>query len=121
MIIGMLSTLLTDAGHGTGPGNMVDAAISGVNGQFFMTINIAAFTDVKALVERVDKTVALFNNSWLAPDFEEVFVPGALEKRVAERNFTDGIPLNAEMLEGISMSARQLGVGINLRCKGETT
>ena len=70
---------------------------------------------------RIGKIVAQFNNSWLTPDFEEVFVPGALEKRVAERNFTDGIPLNAEMLEDISISASRLGVGINLRCKGETT
>ena len=100
---------------------MVDGAISGVDGQFFMAINIAAFTEVKAFKERVDKIVAQFNNFWLAPNFEEVFVPGALEKRIAERNFTDGIPLNAEMLEGISMSASRLGVGINLRCKGETT
>ena len=121
MIIGLLSTLFTDAGYGTESGNMVDGAISGVDGQFFMAINIAAFTEVKAFKERVDKIVAQFNNSWLAPDFEEVFVPGALEKRIAERNFTDGIPLNAEMLEGISMSASRLGVGINLRCKGETT
>ena len=74
-----------------------------------------------AFRERVNKIVAQFDNSRLAPDFEEVFVPGALEKSIAERNFTEGIPLNAETLEGISMSASRLGVGINLRCKGETT
>ncbi len=68
-----------------------------------------------------NQTFAQFNKSWLTPGFKEAFVPAALEKRIAERNSTDGIPLNAEMLEGISMNASQLGVGINLRCKGETT
>jgi len=93
---------------------MVDGGISGVDGQFSMAIKIAAFK------ERVDKIVVQFNNSGLAPDFKEAFVPAALEKRIAKRNFTDGIPLNAETLEGISMGASRLGAGINLRCKGET-
>ncbi len=53
MAIGMLSSLLSGAAYGTASGNMVDGAKVGVDGQFFMAINIAAFTSTSEFAERV--------------------------------------------------------------------
>lgn len=110
MVVGMLSTLFSGAGYGTESGNMIEGATSGADGQFFIALNIAAFTDVTGFKRRVDGIIHQFNASGLAPGTEAVYVPGALENQIMERNSRQGIPLNPETISGIQTCAKQLGV-----------
>ncbi|MEK9725114.1 MAG: Ldh family oxidoreductase, partial [Rhodospirillaceae bacterium] len=114
MMFGMLSTLFTDAGYGTESGNIVDGAISGADGQFFIAIDIAAFTEPADFKARVDTVVRQFHGSALAPGADAIYVPGAMEHRIAARNRAEGIPLNTETLAGIAAAAAGLGVDISL-------
>jgi len=114
MMVGMLSTLFTDAGYGTQSGNMIDGAISGVDGQFFLAIDISAFTEPATFKARVDTIAEQFLSAKLAPGHDAVYVPGGLEHGIAVENRTAGIPLNAETMKGIEESAAAMGVTIHL-------
>ncbi len=87
---------------------------SGADGQFFIAIDIAAFTDVEGFKHRVDAISSQFYGSKRAPGSGSIFMPGAMEAEIAERNAKFGIPLNAETLLGIAASAKSLGVRIRL-------
>ena len=52
--MGILASLLSGAGYGTESGNMVDGAIAGANGQFYLAVNVASFEDLSRFKSRVD-------------------------------------------------------------------
>lgn len=110
IMVGILSSVLSGAGYGTESGNMVDGAKPGADGQFYIAINIAAFRPITDFKEAVDRLATQYNGTALAPGFDRVFTPGALEAEVAARNRQLGIPLNNETVRLIEASARELGL-----------
>lgn len=110
VVVGVLSTLLSGAAYGTQLGNMVDGPRPGADGQFFMAINVAGFTDVEHFKQRADAVVRQLHASPPAPGHERAYSPGALEAEFESRYRLEGIPLNDATIGGITAAARALGV-----------
>ena len=114
MAMGILSTLLCDAGYGSESGNMVDGARTGRDGQFYLALNIAAFEDVSGFKQRMDKIIREYRGTRLAPGFERVYVPGELEDTIELRNRREGVPLNEATLQGLTDTAAKVGADASL-------
>lgn len=110
MIMGILSSMLSGAAYGTELGDMERGPTPGLDGHFFMAIEIAAFEDVSRFKARVDAAIRQIRGARLAPGFTAAYAPGALEAIAAERNRRDGIPLNAVTWADLERTARELGV-----------
>jgi LDH2 family malate/lactate/ureidoglycolate dehydrogenase len=107
---GILSTLLSGAGYGTGSGNMVDGPIPGRDGQFHLALNIAAFEDVPTFKARMDHIIREYPGTRLAPGFKRVFVRGEMEANLERRQREQGAPLNEATVQGVREVAAELGV-----------
>jgi LDH2 family malate/lactate/ureidoglycolate dehydrogenase len=114
IMIGMLSSLLSGAAYGTESGNMIDGPKPGVDGHFFMAIDIEAFTPLAAFRSRVDHVAEQIRSSRPARPGTELLPPGLLEHQFAERYGREGIPLNDVTLQGIRDAARSLGLSSTL-------
>ncbi len=112
MAVGMLSSLLSGAAYGTESGNMVEGPVAGVDGQFALAINIAAFTDVGRFKARVDKILIEARTSARAPSVQRLYTPGEIEADFEAAYRRDGIPLNDETLSGVLSSAGRVGARI---------
>jgi LDH2 family malate/lactate/ureidoglycolate dehydrogenase len=110
MAAGILSTLLSGAGYGTESGNMVDGAIPGRDGQFYLALDIAAFEEVATFKARMDRIIREYRSTRLAPGFTRVFVPGEMEAELERRQRREGVPLNEATVQGIRDAAARLGV-----------
>ncbi|HRD77148.1 MAG TPA: Ldh family oxidoreductase [Hyphomicrobiaceae bacterium] len=112
MAIGMLSSLLSGAAYGTESGNMVDGPVAGVDGQFALAINIAAFTDVDRFKSRVDRILEQIRKSSRAAGVDRLYSPGEIEADFEAAYRRDGIPLNDETLRGVIASAGRVGANV---------
>ena len=110
MMVGLLSTLLSDAGYGVESGNMADGAYAGKDGQFYMAIDIAAFTPLADFETRLSGIVETFEGSAVAPGAEAVYAPGSLENAIAADYDERGVRLAAETVAGMQRAARRVGV-----------
>jgi LDH2 family malate/lactate/ureidoglycolate dehydrogenase len=110
VVMGVLSSLLSGAALGTELGNMVDGPKPGLDGQFLLAIDIAAFEDPVRFRTRVDSLVEEIRNSTPAPGFDRCFAPGQLEAETHLKYLENGIPLSAETLTGIEACAGELGL-----------
>jgi LDH2 family malate/lactate/ureidoglycolate dehydrogenase len=110
MMTGILSSVLSGAGYGLESGNMVDGAVAGADGQFFLAIRVAAFQDVAVFKARIDKIVREVHASRRAPGVDRLWVPGEMEADFEKAYRRDGIPLNDETLAGIAEAASEVGV-----------
>lgn len=110
MAIGMLSSFLSGAAYGTESGNMVDGAKPGVDGQFFVAIDVSAFTDLATLMSRVDAVGEQVHSSRRRVGVERLYVPGELEAEIEASTERNGIPLARQTIEDIVSEAQKLGV-----------
>jgi LDH2 family malate/lactate/ureidoglycolate dehydrogenase len=63
---------------------MVDGATAGVDGQFFLALDVAAFEDVERFKSRVDGIVASGSAPrGVPPGVERLYVPGEMEAEFA--------------------------------------
>ena len=112
MIMGMLSSLLSGAAYGTELGNMEDGPQAGADGHFALAIKVAAFEDVDRFKERVDQAIAQIHACRKAPGVERVYAPGEKEFLCRAAYGREGIPLNELTLQGITATAREVGLDI---------
>ena len=110
MMVGLLSTLLSDAGYGLESGNMVDGAYSGRDGQFYMAIDIAAFVPPETFLDRLAGIVEAFEGSAKADGVEAIYAPGSLENSIADGYDRDGVPLSEASIQTIQAAAARVGV-----------
>jgi LDH2 family malate/lactate/ureidoglycolate dehydrogenase len=109
MAIGMLSSLLSGAAYGTELGNMVEGPRSGQDGQFFIAIDIAAFTDLDEFEERVDAIRRQVHQSRRRAGVERLYVPGELEADYQDQ-YAGGIVLSAQTINDILAESERLNV-----------
>lgn len=109
LVMGVFSSLLSGAAYGTELGDMVAGPRAGEDGHVFMAIRIAAFEEPARFKARVDGIVREIHACRLAPGFERIYVPGEPEALAEARYRKQGIPLNAETLEGVIGAARSAG------------
>jgi LDH2 family malate/lactate/ureidoglycolate dehydrogenase len=110
MAMGVLSTLLSGAGYGTESGNMVDGAVPGCDGQFYLAMKVAAFEDPATFAARMDRLIREYKGTRLATGVERVWLPGEMEAELEARQRTEGVPLNEATITGILEVAAELGV-----------
>jgi LDH2 family malate/lactate/ureidoglycolate dehydrogenase len=109
MLIGMLSTLLAGAAYGTELGNMVDGPKPGLDGQFFIAIDVAAFTDLSTFEARVDRIREEVHASRRRAGVERLYAPGELEEEYQLAS-SGGIVLAAETIGDLLVEAERLHV-----------
>jgi LDH2 family malate/lactate/ureidoglycolate dehydrogenase len=107
--VGILSTLLCDAGYGSESGSMVDGPRAGRDGQFYLALDIAAFEDVARFKQRMDKLIREYRSTRLADGVERVYVPGEMEDEIERRNRRDGVPLNEATIRNLTEAALRVG------------
>jgi LDH2 family malate/lactate/ureidoglycolate dehydrogenase len=107
--MGILSTLLCDAGYGTESGTMVDGPRTGRDGQFYLALSIAAFEDVARFKQRMDGIIREYRGTRLAEGVRRVFVPGEMEDEIERRNRADGVPLNEATIQNLVEVAARVG------------
>ena len=112
IMVGLLSTVLADAGYGRESGNMKEGAFVGRDGQFCMAIRIDAFRPTAEVKARVDKVAREIRDSCRRPGVDSLYPPGALEAEIEAEHIRDGIPLNEETLSGMRRSAAALGISL---------
>jgi len=110
MVVGILSSLLSGAAYGTGSGNMEDGARAGVDGQFFIAIDISAFVDIDIFTGRVDEIVDQVHGSRRRPDVERLYVPGEIENEFEAAYDRDGIILSDQTITDIVAQARKFNI-----------
>jgi|RhiMethySRZTD1v2_1073278.scaffolds.fasta_scaffold13078_5 LDH2 family malate/lactate/ureidoglycolate dehydrogenase len=120
LVMGILSTLLSSASYGTELGNMVDGPRPGLDGHFYLAVKVSAFVNVSEFKDRVDGVVRQIRNGRKAPGVDRIYAPGGLEAETERGYRREGIPLNDATLEGISLSAAELGVDASA-IRGEST
>ena len=89
-------------------------ARAGVDGQFFIAIDIAAFLDPSTFRDRVDRIVDQVHASPRRPDVDRLYVPGEIEADIAREYQRDGILLAGTTLDDILATAAKLGVDASL-------
>jgi len=114
LVTGILSSVLSGAAYGEEYGNMVDGAVAGTDGQFFLALDVAAFEDVVTFKTRIDGIVRGIHGSRRAPGVDRLYVPGEMEAEFTAARHRDGIPLNDRTLADIAAVARARGVAVPL-------
>ena len=110
MAIGLLSSLLSGAAYGTELGNMVDGPKAGLDGQFFMAINIGAFTPLDAFKARLDSVIDQIHGSRRREGVDKIYVPGEIERDIWKSYAAEGILLSAETVNDLTRTATDLAV-----------
>lgn len=113
VLMGVLASALSGAAYGLEAGNMVDGAKSGVDGQFFLAINIAAFVDLTEFKRRVEGVMRQIRNCRRSAGNTQVFAPGDLEAKLEAESRAHGIPLNAVTLNGVIETGTKFGVDVS--------
>ena len=111
MMVGMLSTMLSDAEYGSASGNMIDGAISGVDGQFFIVINIKELIDLKTYQIKIEKIITEFKKSRSLKN-KKIYLPGQIENELRAQYTKDGIPLNEETISNLNNTMKKLKINI---------
>jgi L-2-hydroxycarboxylate dehydrogenase (NAD+) len=110
IIMGVLSSFLSGAAHGTELGDMVRGPHPGTDGQFVMAIDVSAFEDLNSFRGRVDNLVRQIRHCATAPGVTRCYAPGEMEHENEQQYRRNGIPLNAETLAGLEAWERALGL-----------
>ncbi|MCH8815524.1 MAG: Ldh family oxidoreductase [Chloroflexi bacterium] len=104
LVIDILSGGLSGAGCSRPDATRIGNAI-------LMTVyNISSFVSTEAFYRQVSDLVSYVKSSSLAPDFDEVIVPGEPEARLAAERGENGIFVEDETWSQIVASAKKLGV-----------
>jgi LDH2 family malate/lactate/ureidoglycolate dehydrogenase len=115
VLTGVLSSVLSGAAYGLESGNMVDGAKAGVDGQFFVAINVAAFTDLDDFKQRVRGIQQQIRGCRpAAGQGSDIYAPGDVEAKLEADHRAKGILLNAATLNGVISTAEKLGVDASI-------
>jgi len=108
--LGMMVDLL--AGGLSGAGTSGPDPERGGNAFTVIALDPDAFMGEDAFRADATSLVEWVKSSRPAPGFDEVIVPGELERRTTQRRSTDGIPLPDETWEQIRAAAEKAGVTV---------
>jgi LDH2 family malate/lactate/ureidoglycolate dehydrogenase len=115
MAIGMLSSLLSGAAYGTELGNMKEGPKPGLDGHFFVAINVAFFEDVLSFKQRVQTIADQVNTSQRRAGVDKLYTPGEIEREIAKDYAANGILLSGETINGILNAATELKVAHHIK------
>jgi LDH2 family malate/lactate/ureidoglycolate dehydrogenase len=112
LIMGVLSSMLSGAAYGTELGDMESGPVAGMDGHFFMVLNIKFFVDYDEFVRRVDKAIWQVHETRKAPGVNRTWMPGEREFDMRMKNREHGIPLSEETLVDLVDVAEKQGTDV---------
>ncbi len=83
------------------------------NGMFVLALEIEAFTSLEQFIGQIEEMAQALLDAPLAPDSEEVLLPGQLELRTREQREREGIPIPEQTWDAVARLAGELGVSIH--------
>jgi len=111
LVIGLLSTMLSDAFFGSEVTHMYNDLTRPQNvGHLFGVLPIALFEDVVHFKARMDKAIGEMRNAQRASGVERIFLPGEREELNAIAFARDGIPLGTGVLAELNEAGAKYGV-----------
>jgi len=111
LIFGLLAGTLNGAALGRETIDFnADAASATNTGHFILAIDIAAFGDVGAFLQRVDHVFDEMKSSPLMPGFDEIRLPGEQSARVRAEREAQGVPIPPGLRKALDELASSLGV-----------
>jgi LDH2 family malate/lactate/ureidoglycolate dehydrogenase len=110
LILGSLASFLPGAAFGYQLGSQEAGPTPGIDGHFFMAVNIASFDDVDAFKQRVDEVIEHLKASPRKADVDRILMPGERGFETTEASKRDGIPLARSTRENLVKEAERLGV-----------
>jgi LDH2 family malate/lactate/ureidoglycolate dehydrogenase len=104
VIVEVLCGVLTGLGFG------VSAEAKHNDGNFIAVFDVARFRDLATFVADMDAFVADLKSTPLAEGFDEIYYPGEIEARTAERRRIEGVPLDDNTWSELRELSAALGV-----------
>lgn len=108
-IMGILSSMLSDAAYGLELGNMIDGPIPDLDGHFVLAIKVDAFEEVARFKKRVDKAIQEIHACRPVAGVDRIYVPRELEALRRKACYQNSIPLNNVTLTDLRQVAQQIG------------
>lgn len=96
---------------GMGPAMLADYGDG--NGMFVLALEIEAFASLERFTIQIEQMAQALLEAPVAPDADEVLLPGQLEIRTREQRERDGIPIPAGTWEAVAGLADELGVSVD--------
>jgi LDH2 family malate/lactate/ureidoglycolate dehydrogenase len=111
LMIDIMAGALTGAGFGPAVNSLYDNFDEPQNvGAFFQLIDIGRFANPPTFKAKVDRMIEEIKSSRKAAGTEEIFLPGEIEYREAQRRRASGIPVGAETVAELREVGRSCGV-----------
>lgn len=83
-------------------------------GQFFLAINVDAFTPIEEFKERVDEAVREIKSCPTAPGHSEILIPGEIEHRAEQKRLREGIPIGDNVWKVIERMCEEANIGVEV-------
>jgi LDH2 family malate/lactate/ureidoglycolate dehydrogenase len=111
VMVDMLAGVLSGSAFGAAVHGPYEPAERSGCGHLLLLLDIAAFMPPAEFGERMERLIAELKATPRATGCDEIFYPGELEARAAERHAREGLTLPAQTLADLHALARELGVG----------
>jgi LDH2 family malate/lactate/ureidoglycolate dehydrogenase len=114
VMIDMLAGVLSGSEFGSKVHGPYEPTARSGCGHLILALDIAAFMPVAEFGERMERLVAELKGAPLAAGCKEIFYPGEMEARAAERNRRDGLVLPEQTVVDLLELGKELGVGAGI-------
>jgi L-2-hydroxycarboxylate dehydrogenase (NAD+) len=112
LMFGLLAGTLNGAAFGRDVVDYtVDSKTPSNTGQAIVAVDIAAFADVQAFKQNVDKMRDVMKSSPTLPGVDEIRLPGERSERLFRERMSHGVPLGAELRKVLNELADRLNIG----------
>ena len=109
LVIDILCGVMTGTGLSGDVRLIADLTAPSHTAHLLMAINVARFIDVNVFKNNIDKVIERVK-SLPSVSGSEIFLPGEIELNVEEKRRAEGIPLAANVVEGLNKLAEQYAV-----------
>jgi len=111
LVVDLLTGVLSGGGFGGAvKGLYADTSVPNNCAHFFLALDIAAFSDTQAFLDRAGRLAADVLASQTAPGVARTLLPGQLEAERLVEAGRSGVPLDASVLDALLATAGDLGV-----------
>ena len=113
LVIDIFSALLSQAAYGLDIGDKFnpEATEPEKMGHFMMAMDVSKFYDLDEFKNNVDEYIDTMKNTPKAVGSEEIFMPGEIEYRRAEKIKETGIPVDEILQKKMLEIAKDVGIG----------
>jgi LDH2 family malate/lactate/ureidoglycolate dehydrogenase len=111
LAVGLLSTMLSGAAFGRDVGELYEQTSTPQNGgHLFGVLPVAAFDDVDAYLDRMDRGIEDILNVKKATGVDRIYLPGEREHLSMQKFLADGIPLGRSLVKELRALGECYGV-----------